>query len=105
MDTASSQARGPSGDRQLTLALLQDVDGAHVEVDAVVALDVLEEERLVVVAVDLDGDAGPVAGHRRLVDVGDGVAAFLKAEPCPADHVGHGALAGGSWGEGEGGGG
>ena len=55
---------------------------------AVVALVLLEEERLEVVAVHLDGHTGAVVGHVGVVDVCDGVAAFLEAEPRAAHHEG-----------------
>ncbi|MPC40806.1 hypothetical protein E2C01_034375 [Portunus trituberculatus] len=65
-----------------------DVHCSDAEAHAVVAIVLLEEERFVVVAVHLDGHAGAVVGHVGVVDVRDGVAALLEAEPRAAHHEG-----------------
>lgn len=56
------------------------------EANTIVTLVVPEEQRLVVVAVHLHGHAGAVPAHGGVVDVRDGVAALLEAEPRPSHH-------------------
>lgn len=56
------------------------------EPNAIVAIIVLEEERLIVAAVGLDRHTGSVIAHGGVIDVRDGVPAMLEAEPRPPHH-------------------
>ena len=70
---------------RLTLSLFHDVDGAHEQLDADVAV-VAPEQHGVAVAVLLDVHAAAAARHPDGVQLGDGVLAVLEAVPLVPHH-------------------
>lgn len=65
---------------------MHDVDGPDVKPHTVVTFIVLEEQRLVVTTVHFHGDTRAMPAHGGVINVREGVAALLKAEPCPSHY-------------------